>query len=497
MAAPSPVSQVQRARKSVSNLARSKVRFQDPENGSLVFAIALTLLGLSLAWAAFSRGGGDPGTWKWSALGISLAASLVVFAGSLKKGALKTDAGLVLLGLLLGWMLFQLTPLPPAWVAVWSPRRWSTVAAARVVTGQNMNAWLPLTTAPALTLQCLLCVVPAMATFVAVREIGARPGRRMWIYVAPIVVIACLEATLGFLQLPSAGADGNTAVRVSGTYPNPNHFAGLLEMAFPLMPLWAVATWKRAAGHRNFPERYGLQMSVLALGAVCILAAVLVSLSRMAWIATLASIAGMFVFLLAPRCNNETRMGRQWARWIAAVAVPLFILAFLSPVQAILRFAAPDQLAGDGRMGIWKDTLHLIAAYPWTGCGIGAFKAGLFPFRTFAPAYTVDYAHNDYLQIVAELGWPGAALAGALAVWIFWCAVRAAISRRGHPNWELAVGILGALIALGLHSLTDFNLYVPANALVLAWLAGIVVSPAVQESEAAVPARRAAQEHRE
>jgi O-antigen ligase len=497
MAAPSPVSHARGARKSASNPARWKVRFHDPEDGSLVYGIALTLLGLSLAWAALSRGGGDPDAWKWSALGISLAASLVVFTGSLKKGALKTDAGLVLLGLLLGWMLFQLTPLPPTWVAVLSPRRWSTVAAARVVTGQNMNAWLPLTTAPALTLQCLLCVVPAMAAFVALREIGARPGRRMWVYVVPIVVIACLEATLGFLQLPSAGADGNTAVRVSGTYPNPNHFAGLLEMAFPLMPLWAVAKWKRAAAHRNFPERYGLQMTLLALGAAGTLAGVLVSLSRMALIATLASIAGMLVFLLAPRRNSETRMGRKWARWIAAVAVPLFILAFLSPVQAILRFAAPDQLAGNGRMGIWKDTLHLIAAYPWSGCGIGAFEAGLFPFRTFAPAYTVDYAHNDYLQIVAELGWPGAALAGALAVWIFWRAVRAVIFRRGQPNWELAVGILGALIALGLHSLTDFNLYVPANALVLAWLAGIVVSPAVQESEAAVQEHRAVQEQKE
>jgi hypothetical protein len=43
------------------------------------------------------------------------------------------------------------------------------------------------------------------------------------------------------------------------------------------------------------------------------------------------------------------------------------------------------------------------------------------------------------------------------------------------------VGILGALFAIGLHSLADFNLYIPANALTLAWLSGIADSPVLRE----------------
>jgi hypothetical protein len=49
-------------------------------------------------------------------------------------------------------------------------------------------------------------------------------------------------------------------------------------------------------------------------------------------------------------------------------------------------------------------------------------------------------------------------------------------------NWEFAVGLFVALVTLGLHSMADFNLYSPANALVLAWLGGVAVSPGLREN---------------
>ena len=45
------------------------------------------------------------------------------------------------------------------------------------------------------------------------------------------------------------------------------------------------------------------------------------------------------------------------------------------------------------------------------------------------------------------------------------------------------MGLLASLLAIGLHSLVDFNLYIPANALTLAWLAGVAVSPALQQAD--------------
>jgi O-antigen ligase len=408
--------------------------------------------------------------------------------------SLKLDAGIILLTLLLGWMLLQIVPLPPAWVAHLSPNVWHISEAARIATSQDLNSWLPLSTSPALTLGRLLDVIPAMAAFVALREIGGKPGRRMWPAGMAIVVIASIEAALGLMQLAGGAAPHDS--RVSGTYVNPNHFAGLLETAFPLCIAWAAARWKRGRTRRTFPASIVWQIAGALSASALLMLAVFASLSRMAAIAMSMSLTVILIALLIVRGpddqsntdavrNPRTTRARGAVRLMsgaAAVIIPVIVLAFLSPVQAILRFATPDQLSGDGRIGIWHDTVRLIRAYPWTGGGLGTFERALSPFRTFAPNNTVDFAHNDYLQIVAELGWPGALLMAALAAWILWSVVRVIVRKRGTRNWELTVGIMGALVAMGVHSLTDFNLYIPANALVLAWLAGVAVSPAVQEA---------------
>ena len=194
-----------------------------------------------------------------------VAACLVIASGALRKTSVKPDAGIFLLSLLFGWMIFQILPLPPAWVAILSPEIWSVAAAARAATGQNLNAWLPISSAPALTFERILYVVPAMAAFVAVREIGARPGRRMWRVLSPLVAIASIEAVLGLLQF--TGSNRQEPLRVSGTYVNPNHFAGLLEMAFPLGIAWAAARWKRGRAHRAFPGSIALANRRELLGA--------------------------------------------------------------------------------------------------------------------------------------------------------------------------------------------------------------------------------------
>jgi O-antigen ligase len=166
------------------------------------------------------------------------------------------------------------------------------------------------------------------------------------------------------------------------------------------------------------------------------------------------------------------------------MALPLFLLACLPTRELLDRFAEITQgnrAASDTRTGIWGDSLHLIAAYKWVGCGLGAYEYAFYRFNTNSPMDTVDFAHNDYLQIAAELGWIGATLAAALALWIVWRVLSVVLRLRSSRNWELAVGILGALFAIGLHSLADFNLYIPANALTLAWLSGIADSPVLRE----------------
>jgi len=88
------------------------------------------------------------------------------------------------------------------------------------------------------------------------------------------------------------------------------------------------------------------------------------------------------------------------------------------------------------------------------------------------PDNRVDYAHNDYLQVLLEMGWVGfglgVALVGRVLGRLWWVT-----QRSEGEGWYLGVGCMGALVALGLHSVVDFNLYFPANAMVAAWVMGM------------------------
>jgi O-antigen ligase len=84
-----------------------------------------------------------------------------------------------------------------------------------------------------------------------------------------------------------------------------------------------------------------------------------------------------------------------------------------------------------------------------------------------------DYAHNDYLQLLAELGVVGFTIAIALALAILVKLLRTYMNSKNIDKRCVALACIGSFTAIGLHSLVDFNLYIPANAMLLSWIGGI------------------------
>jgi O-antigen ligase len=433
------------------------------------------LMTASLAAAVLLSGGVVASQWKWTALGISLAAALAVFGIPRNERSRGGRNGLVLLALLLGWMLFQLLPLPPGLVQWLSPERWSAVAAARAATGYPAHGWTALSVAPPLTFERLLFVIPAMAVFVTAREMSWWWRDQVWIAVAPVVGIAWLESVLGLMQFYFARTKNGQGSLASGTYVNHNHFAGLMEIGFPVAVMWMIARLRKSTPDRTMTSAVGT--AVLLAISTCLLMAVVVSLSRMAFISTLVAAGIISLAWLGSwvaRNPNSHRLLR-WGLWTVPVILPLLILVFLTPQELVRRFAdisASEDVTVEGRTEIWRETMQAANAYKWTGCGLGAYERGLYRFKNIAPLNRVDFAHNDYLQIATELGIPGALLAGAFGLWFLSRMVSLVLWRGQSKSWELAVGVLGATAALGVHSLADFNFYIPANAVAFAWLCG-------------------------
>ena len=127
----------------------------------------------------------------------------------------------------------------------------------------------------------------------------------------------------------------------------------------------------------------------------------------------------------------------------------------------------------EGRTTIWKDTLHLVREYPLTGTGLGTFGVAFRRYQTDLVNGYVDHAHNDYLEFASETGVPGLALLFLPILYLF---VRMIISFLDDPHRyrrSVLLGCIGSTLALLIHSVTDFNLQIPANALIFAVVLGI------------------------
>jgi O-antigen ligase len=448
--------------------------------------LAYGLMALSLAAAVLLNGGAHPEQWQWSALGLSLGAVLALSGREERNRESPEEWGFVFLGLIIAWMMIQWLPIPVWALKRLAPDHWSDLAAVRAATGLDKDARASLSTAPAATLDRFLCVVPAAAVFLATRQMACWWRDRIWIVILPVVAVAFPESVLGMLQFYWMRVTQGNSDAATGTYIYHNHFAGLLEMALPLAVLWAVWIWRRGAA-RHRPEGLGQALQTAGLFGIgaCILGGIVTSLSRMGISSMIAASAFTGIALLVARRSRSPRNRRQWLWALPAVVPALILLLSLPPTELIARFGeitTEPEMTIEARTNIWRDTLSEVAMSPWTGVGLGAYEHGLYRFKTTAPNNTVDFAHNDYLQILAELGIPGATLAAALGAWILFRCSSVALSARKGLNWEFAVGLFIGLVTLGLHSLADFNLYSPANALVLAWLGGVAVSPGLKES---------------
>jgi O-antigen ligase len=103
----------------------------------------------------------------------------------------------------------------------------------------------------------------------------------------------------------------------------------------------------------------------------------------------------------------------------------------------------------------------------------------VYPFvQTAFLTLFVEHAHCDYLEVASELGLPGAFLVFGAIFWVFAQTVRQ--YRKAEERFDKAVslGSIGSIAAILVHSLADFNLYIPANALVFTIVLAVAWSSA-------------------
>jgi len=274
-----------------------------------------------------------------------------------------------------------------------------------------------------------------------------------------------------------------------------NHFAGLLEMILPLtlglaFYFWQSArhrsrrrTWRSLVEFMGQPEI--VKCFLLLFVAAVLLVAIVFSFSRMGMISALVSLGAMAAIVWTGR--RRSRLPVALILLLLAGGIAAAVWVGVGPVvEHFEQLPQNEPLVSttQGRVAAWSDTLKLIRAHPWTGVGLGCFQYAFTAMQSAQLTYLIDHAHNDYLELAVELGLPCAAV---LIGGTFWLAVRplcASLRARSSLARGLALGSFGAVVALLVHSVADFNLYIPANALVFAVILGIGYAMSLDQSAA-------------
>jgi O-antigen ligase len=260
-----------------------------------------------------------------------------------------------------------------------------------------------------------------------------------------------------------------------GPFVNHNHFAGYMEMLIPI-PLALITT-------RSFRSEVNV---FYAFAAAIMGLALVTSLSRGGMIALAAEM--IFIAVWSGRTRgggrDRTRLSRiRKAGAVGAVSVAILVgIIWIGPDQIFGRIANSGKQgetfdASRGR--IWKDTLEMIRAHPVSGVGLGAFETVYPIYSGSSGALRVEFAHNDYLQVLAD----GGVIAGTIAVVFLVLLARAFYRGLQAPDpliRGIALGGGAGIFALLVHSLMDFNLQIPSNTLLFLFLSAAVGSAASQ-----------------
>ncbi|HWQ33276.1 MAG TPA: O-antigen ligase family protein [Blastocatellia bacterium] len=297
------------------------------------------------------------------------------------------------------------------------------------------------------------------------------------------------------------------ASSVFGPFVNHNHFAGYVELLIPL-PIALIVTGAVRGAERLF---YGFAAALMGV-------AVVFTLSRGGIISLLAQL--ILIALLGRRVARE-REAERYSDWKDEQPgrIPSVVAAFLSRVGAVAAIslvilvgifwidaepviqrvtrgqmlsaeAAPQtETFFSSRGWIWKDTLKMIRANPVSGVGLGAY-ATAYPIYSGSDELNVSQAHNDYLQVLADGGFIG----GAIAVWFLiavFQAIRRSCRARDPLLAGLALGCSTAIVGLLIHSLFDFNLQLPSTSLLFLIMTAILSHLATAATEKASLENRA------
>jgi O-antigen ligase len=279
------------------------------------------------------------------------------------------------------------------------------------------------------------------------------------VFARSLVVIACSTALVVVeavsQELRGYGLIRHISVeiydRMSGPYKDPSNLSTYLMVVTPLLLTFALAPgrpWRRwILG--------GLLVAVLGCLARTEIAG--------AWLGVLA---GMAVLAAGDR---------RLRRWGLGLALVLCLASglYLQAVGKLEHLLSPAEAGKIDRRVMWGAAWNMIQDRPVLGHGLNTFMANYLDYWVGGERQP-RYAHNCYLQIMAETGAVGLLAFGFWLATLFGALARA-LARLPAERRGLLLGVIAALIGFLVQAGLDTNFYVVRQAVLFFAVAGLAL----------------------
>lgn len=256
-----------------------------------------------------------------------------------------------------------------------------------------------------------------------------------------------------------------------GTFVNRDHYSAFLEMVFPLsvgyflvrseyFSLRPGLTWRQKIV--RFGQEQVQKSLLFALPPLVIGLGLFFSRCRSGIIIFILVFFLTLILLSLSPVTGRRKAEKTLVRIVVLLVLLGVVLIGLEPV--LERFTQGG-FFDQNRLLFYKYTLNLISDYPLLGCGLGTYVQAINPYLKKDFNVILSHAHNDYLEILAETGLIGGG-ALILAAWLtFGLALKNWLRCRDAQGKGIGLGALMGVFSILFHSLTDFSLRMPGNAL--------------------------------
>lgn len=409
---------------------------------------------------------------RWCERGILAAVLAILVFGPLALGAVRATEFLIIeLFAIVAVLLWAIRLWAnPQLKILWPPICWAVLAFAIYAIARYLTSDIEYVARQEL----IRILVYALLFFVIVNNLHGQNHAQ--IIALTLVFLAMAISCYAIFQFATKSSQvwhyvSTYQGRGMGTYYCPNHLAGFLEMALPVALALLIASRQ---GH--------VAKIFIGYASLVIVAGIAVTVSRGSWIATGIALVIFFLLLL-------TRRGYRIQSALALVVL-VFAALLLIPKTGNVRdrtghLFTEKGYVEDSRFELWRPTIQMWRDNFWFGVGPGEFDHRFREYRPENIQLRPGHAHNDFLNTLADFGTVGAALvAGALAL-LFWGVIKTwkfvreaagGFGKNRSNKFAVLLGASAALLAIFFHSAVDFNMHIPANAILAVTLMAILTA---------------------